>query len=124
MQLNEIFFAGFVGQDPNDKTTANNLRIVDFNLCSTYKGKNGSKDISTWVRVKVFGGWCDLASKVKKGDNVFVKGSLSINEYEKDGIKKTSVEVIANSLSIIKKDDKDSHQVPKVEEIRLEDIPF
>ena len=37
-------------------------------------------------------------SDVKKGMKVTVVGRLTYNEYEKDGVKRTSAEIIANEL--------------------------
>ena len=120
MQINKLVFAGFVGKDATDHTTQSGTRIVSFSLCHTSKGRNGGKDISTWVRVKVFGNWCDSAILIKKGDNVIVDGSLNVSDFLKDGVKNTIVEMTANSLGVIKKLEK-----AKEEEVNFyEEIPF
>lgn len=126
MQLNDVTFSGFVGKDATEHTTPNGVRIVSFNMCHTAKGKNGNKDVSTWMRFKVFGNWCDTASQIKKGDNVIVRGSLSSSEYtNKEGVKVTSTEVIAHSLGIIKKDAKAASEAKSaVDDIDLANIPF
>ncbi len=122
MQLNELLLAGFVGKDAAEHTTKSGTRIVSFNLCHTNKGKNGGKDISTWVRVKVFGQWCETAIQIKKGDNVFVKGPISLSEYEKDGVKHSMIEMIANSIAVIKKVERQAEAVQDVDDFA--DIPF
>ena len=95
MLLNEVTIAGNVGSDARDGATQNGTRVVTFSLAHNEKGKDGRQDVTTWVRVKVFGGWCDFAASCKKGDNVFVKGKLNVQTYkDKNGVERTSVDVI------------------------------
>jgi single-strand DNA-binding protein len=129
MQLNDISFAGFVGRDAETKVTQNNAKIVNFNLCHTLKGKDGRADVSTWVRVKVFGAWAETASSLKKGDNVFVKGSLNVTEYtNKEGVKKTMVEISAFNLAVLKTDarpdKKEEISKAQLDDYDLDSIPF
>lgn len=122
MQMNELLIAGFVGRDAEDNTTKGGTRIVTFNVCHTVKGKNGAKDVNTWVRAKVFGTWCDTAAGIKKGDNVLIKGPICLNEFTgKDGTAKSSLEIIANTIGLLKKSEARSVAAP-VED--YSDIPF
>jgi single-strand DNA-binding protein len=102
VQVNDFVLAGFVGKDAEDRVTQGGTRIVSFPLCHTDKGKDGRADTSTWVRVKTFGGWCDTAAAIRKGDNVMVKGKLNVSSYtDKDGKERTSVEVIAHAVGLL-----------------------
>lgn len=65
MLLNEVTFAGNAGKDAEDFTTPTGTRIVSFSLCHTDKSNNQEK--TTWLRVKVFGGFAEPASRIKKG---------------------------------------------------------
>lgn len=104
MLLNELTFAGNAGKDALDKTTNSGTRIVTFTLCHTQKSKLGGADKSTWITVKAFSWAADTAAKIRKGMNVFVRGPLSVEEYtSKEGLKKTSVCLIANSIGILEK---------------------
>lgn len=104
-QINQVTFAGYVGKDAEDRTLpGGQTRVVSFSMCHTEKGKNGREDVSTWVRVKVFGAWCDTAAQVKKGDNVLVMGKLQVQNYKgKDGSEKTSVDLLAHTLGVLQK---------------------
>ena len=122
MQINEIYFAGFVGADAKSFDTKSGGKIVSINVCHTQKGKNGANDTSTWVRVKATGGWSELASGIKRGDNVIVKGPVGISEYtNKEGVKKTSIEIFAYSLAVIRKE---ARKEETTSEEVSEDIPF
>lgn len=137
MLINELTFAGNAGKDALDKTTSSGTRIVTFTLCHTQKAKQGGADKSTWITVKAFSWSAESAAKIKKGMNVFVRGPLSIDEYTaKDGSKKTSVCLIANSIGILEKGsprayEQASEQVVETPSIGflynpddLSDIPF
>ncbi len=111
MQLNEMYFAGFAGRDAEEITTPGGVRIVKFSVCQTEKGRDGRGDISTWVEVISFGAWCDLAAKVRKGNNVMVKGKLQVREWQaKEGHTMKTVEVVAMTLAIFLRDERSEAQ--------------
>ena len=141
MLLNEITMAGNVGSDARDGTTQGGTRVVTFSLAHNEKGRDGREDTVTWVRVKVFGIWCDLAAGFKKGDNVFVKGKLNVQSYEdKDGNNRTSVDVIPFVLGRIAREEQahastQQRQAPRQQgkpksspppqgDMDMDDIPF
>lgn len=97
MQLNEVTFAGFLGKDAEVFVTQSGVKIVTLSVCHTYKAD--SKETTTWMKVKVFGGWADSADKYRKGDNVLVRGRLTESKFEdKEGNKRTSIEIAASSV--------------------------
>jgi single-stranded DNA-binding protein len=106
MMLNEIWLAGHVGADARDGSTAgkNPTRIVEFPLYHNEKSK-GDVVTTTRFRVKVFGGWCDLAADFKKGDNVMVRGRITTSTWEsKDGKQHTNVDILPFALCRIEKE--------------------
>lgn len=106
MQTNDVTFAGYAGRDAEDRVTQGGTRIVTFPLCHTEKDNQG-QDRSTWVRVKVFGGWCDAAATVTKGQNVVVKGKLNVENYTtKEGVERTSVDIIAFAVGLLERQER------------------
>ncbi len=132
MQMNELTFGGYVGRDAEDASTASGTRIVNFSLCHTEKAKReGDPDRVTWVRVKVFGGWCDTAANIRKGDNVVVRGKLVENKWKdkETGKERTSLEVIAFQLGVIQRDNRTTapqtyQATPNLHAQDLDDVPF
>ncbi len=103
MQLNEVVFAGYVGNDAETRTTQGGHEGVNFRLCHTRKHK-GKDDESTWVNVQVYGPWAADAKVIKKGDNVLVKGTLRISAYkDKAGVEKTFVSIMAFNVAKLDK---------------------
>ena len=66
----------------------------------------GEKQQTLWIRVSLWGKRAEgnLKDWLKKGQQVFVSGELSVNEYQaKDGTTKTSLELNANIIDLIGK---------------------
>lgn len=105
MQINDITFAGYVGGDAKSGATQTGKESVQFSLCHTKKTDRGEE--STWVQVQVYGAWVGLATGIRKGDNVVVKGLLQVKQYkDRAGVDKTWVSIFAHSLGIVQREDK------------------
>jgi single-strand DNA-binding protein len=63
----------------------------------------GDKQKANWFKVNLWGKRAEgeLKNFLVKGQQVFVSGELSINEYEKDGQTKTSLEINATIIDLI-----------------------
>lgn len=107
MQLNSIYFAGYAGGPAKFNSTNNGNQTASFSLCHTEKTKEG-KEYQTWLYVSCFGDFMlKKCAEIKKGDNVFVQGSIRTNKYtDKDGAEKTSTFIMARAIMIEPKVDK------------------
>lgn len=94
----EIF--GNVGQAPELKQTKGGKDMCRFSVASTKKVE-GREPVTSWVNVLCFDEMAALvAEKVGKGDRVMVTGRLEVEKYEKDGVERTSVTVMADDVGI------------------------
>lgn len=128
--MNKIQLIGYLGQDPELRTTQSGISVCNFTLATSDKNKDGA-ETTTWHRVVLWKYSAERASQnLKKGDKCFVEGKLQKREYDdKQGNKKQSVEVIAfrfekcEKFSFSEKKDTavDLNQAPQFEE---DDIPF
>lgn len=104
--LNRIFLTGRLTADPDVKYTPSGSEVAQFTLAvnRSYKTKDSDewKEESFFVRTI---SWGKLAEKVeknfKKGDLVLVEGRLNIRNYEVDGVKKWSTEIIASNIKFL-----------------------
>lgn len=84
--VNQVILIGRVGQEPVVRNTPAGLAVVEVSL-ATDTGW-GDKKKTQWHRVTF---WREAASKigliVKKGDTLYVEGSIDYQEYEKNGQK-------------------------------------
>lgn len=122
MYLNKIFFAGNLATDPKiyaDGTVANLFVIYNHK----YKNREGLEvEESVAMPVKAFGYNAKRCAKYKKGDNIFVDGSMVENKYtDKDGKEVISREVKAFSIGYFPREDK----APVASfDNSLSDVPF
>ena len=95
--LNRVELIGFVGADPEARTTASGTPIARFNLATTdrWRGKDDKPQEHTdWHRIVFFGpAASQILDHVRKGSLVRVEGCLRVRSYDKDGITRTAVEV-------------------------------
>ena len=113
MQLNDFTVAGFAGRDAELRQTQGGMAILEVPVAFTKKSKDGAKEATSWFRVKAFAKTAEIWAGIKKGDNVFAKGELQVAVYDKkDGTKGTSVDVLANYLSVMPRGETAQATVP------------
>jgi single-strand DNA-binding protein len=100
--VNKCIFVGRVGQPPEVRFTGGGQAVANFSIACNekWKGKDGvDKETTTWVRCSTWGKLAELCGQyLQKGSLVYVEGKLQNREYEKDGQKKTSTEVVAREV--------------------------
>lgn len=88
---------GRLGRDPEIKEVGGKV-VCKLSVASDYG--YGEKKITTWVNVDVWGARADhLAKHLSKGSEVVCRGAMTTREWEKDGIKRQSIEVRADDVS-------------------------
>ena len=101
---NVFSFTGTVGRDAEVRYTASGMAVLSVTVANNIGF--GAKQQTLWLRVSLFGKRAEgaLQNYLKKGQQVFVSGELSQNEYQaNDGSTKTSLEVIANIIDLLGK---------------------
>ena len=101
--INQIILCGNVGADAEVRTLDGGTKVASIRVATStggYKKQDGKEvpERTEWHSVTCWRGLASLAEHVKKGMKVTVVGRLTYNEYEKDGVKRTSAEIIANEL--------------------------
>ena len=138
MSVNKAIIVGNLGRDPEMRETRSGVAVCNLNVATThsYKNKNGEKVEETeWHRVVVFGKQAEHCEKyLAKGRQVYVEGRIQTSEYEKDGVKKYSTQIISDRVQFLggrgdsstKSEEKDSpgtdYYVPG--DAGDDDIPF
>ena len=111
MSLNKVMLIGNVGVDPEYRTTATGTAVVSLTLATNEKwtDKQGAKQEKTeWHRVAMFNKLAELANQyVKKGSKIYIEGKITTSTYEKNGEKRYSTEIIANSMQFLDSKPKD-----------------
>jgi single-strand DNA-binding protein len=103
--VNKVILVGNLGRDPEVRYAQSGMAICKLSVAVTERVKDGDawKDATEWFRVTVFGKQAENAGQyLQKGKQVYVEGRLKTDKYkDKDGVEKTSVEVIANTIQYL-----------------------
>ncbi|MFA5790705.1 MAG: single-stranded DNA-binding protein [Caldisericia bacterium] len=117
-ELNRVLLVGRLTRDPEVKDLENGQKVANISLAAnrSYK-KTGETDYTkevTYVRCTAWGKTAELVEKyLHKGDAVLVEGSLVSNQWEKDGQKRTSLDLRIKTLQFLStKDDKNPEETP------------
>jgi single-strand DNA-binding protein len=92
--MNCVILVGFVGRDPELRSTHTGTQVCKFSVATTAMKK------TTWHNVTCFGKTAEFAGQyIKKGSIVEIVGSIDVSQYERDGQKRTAVCVIADRVN-------------------------
>lgn len=103
VNLNLVVVAGRLGRDARVREVKGGA-VMDFSLAITEFSKNGNEFVerTSWVEVR---GWNALArnygEKLKKGANVVIEGGLRQEKWEKDGVKKELLRIVARLIRMV-----------------------
>jgi single-strand DNA-binding protein len=124
---NVTSFIGTVARDAEVRHLPNGTVILTVSVANNIG--YGDKQKTNWFRVSVFGKRAEgrLQEFLVKGQQVFVSGELTLNEYtNKEGVTRASLEVNAQIVDLVggKKQAQEQPQQPVAEEAFDSDIPF
>lgn len=125
--VNKAIIVGTVGKDPETKYTQDGKAICSMSVATSenWKDKSGEKQEKTeWHRVVFFGKVAEIASKyLKKGSKVYIEGKLTTRQWEKEGQKHYTTEIVGNELQML--DSKEATPAtPTTTPDFEDDIPF
>lgn len=139
--VNKVILVGRIGQDPDVRNTSSGSTVVNLNLATSERRKEGGgshsnvtyADVTEWHRVAVFGKAAEFAANyLQKGDLVYVEGNLRTRKYtDKAGIERSVTEVACMTLQSLSsksqgKPQKNAEREPKARPQSNfdSDIPF
>lgn len=109
--LPQINGVGTLTREPEARYTADGKATVSFGLAfnEKYKGAEGQqKENVTFIDCTVFGllGEKVVVPYIHKGNKIYIVGKLKLDNWEKDGVKRSKHSVIINSIEMLgSKDD-------------------
>src|SRR3990167_5770476 len=127
--LNRIDLMGHVGQEAELRYTPNGKPVSNFSLAVN----NGKKkpdgtytDDTLWFRVNIFGDYAErISDRIRKGVPVYVSGRFDFRTYDrKDGGQGTSLEVLANTVEVLVKQERSDANVTQTVAIDQGSLPF
>jgi single-strand DNA-binding protein len=113
MALCKVMIIGNLGADPEMRYTPSGRPVTQFNVAVNQSTKNQQTnewiEETDWFRVSIWGDRAERAAETfRKGNKVFVEGRFKTREFEgRDGQKRTSLEITADSLVNLEKRNRD-----------------
>ena len=102
--VNKVILIGNVGRDPEIRHLNNGDAVANLSLATTSKYKRNDEWVeeTQWHRVVGYKRSAEIIqNKISKGMSVYVEGVLKYRQYEKDGAKMTSTEIVANEIHVL-----------------------
>ena len=100
--LNHIVIMGRLARDPELRRTQTGQPVVSFRLAveRDFKDKASGERITDWIDVTAWSYTAEFVSKYfTKGRMAVVSGRLQMRDWtDKNGIKRTSAEIVADSV--------------------------
>ena len=105
--VNKTLFIGNLGKDPETKFFESGKQLTTFSIAvSKSWTKDGEKrEKTTWINIACWAKTAELANQMlKKGSRVWIEGELEHQEWEKNGEKRISTQIVCSYFLIL--DDK------------------
>ena len=100
--LNKIFLMGRLARDPELRRTQTGIPVASFRLAvdRDFKDKSTGERSTDWIDVVAWRATAEFVSRYfTKGRMAVVEGRLQMRDWtDKDGNKRTSAEVVADSI--------------------------
>lgn len=108
MSINRVIISGNLTRDPELRKTAGGLPVMGFSLAVNDRRKNQTtgewEDFPNFIDCTLFGSRAEhIAQYLTKGSKVAVEGKLRWSQWEKDGVKRSKIEVIAEEIEFMSK---------------------
>ncbi|WP_288501656.1 single-stranded DNA-binding protein [uncultured Pseudomonas sp.] len=99
--INKVILVGTCGQDPEVRYLPNGNAVTNLSLATSEQWldkRSGQKvERTEWHRVSLFGKVAEIAGEyLRKGAQCYIEGKLQTREWEKDGIKRYTTEIIVD----------------------------
>lgn len=118
--VNKVILVGTCGQDPDARFLPNGNAVTTLSLATSEKwtDKQSGQPVekTEWHRVALFGKVAEIAAQyLRKGSQVYIEGKLQTREWEKDGVKRYTTEIIVDMRGAIQLLDKkpEGQQAPR-----------
>lgn len=104
--INKVILVGNIGQDPETKHLPSGGAVTNVTLATSESWKDKTtgqpQERTEWHRVVFFNRLAEIAGEyLKKGSKVYVEGSLRTREWEKDGVKRHTTEIVASEMQML-----------------------
>ena len=113
MSINRVIISGNLTRDPELRSTASGMPVLGFGVAVNDRRKNQQtgewEDYPNFIDCTMFGARAEALSRyLGKGTKVSIEGKLRWSQWERDGQKRSKIEVIVDELEFMSSRNSDS----------------
>lgn len=106
MSINRVVISGNLTRDPDLRSTASGMPVLGFGVAVNDRRKNQQtgewEDYPNFIDCTMFGARAQSVSRfLSKGSKVAIEGKLRWSQWERDGQKRSKLEVIVDELEFM-----------------------
>jgi len=104
--INKVILVGNLGNDPDTRSLPNGGTVANISIATSesWKDKNTGQqqERTEWHRVVFFNRLAEIVTQyLKKGSSVYIEGALRTRQWDKDGQKHYTTEVVASEMQML-----------------------
>ena len=104
--INKVILVGTLGADPDTRYTPSNAAVTNLSLATNESWKDKQtgqpQERTEWHRVVFFNRLAEIAGEyVRKGSKLHVEGALRTRQWEQDGVKRYTTEIVASEMQML-----------------------
>ena len=106
MSINRVIISGNLTRDPELRSTAGGMPVLGFGVAVNDRRKNQQtgewEDYPNFIDCTMFGARAEALSRyLTKGTKVSIEGKLRWSQWEREGQKRSKIEVIVDELEFM-----------------------
>nr|DAH61222.1 MAG TPA: Single strand binding protein [Caudoviricetes sp.] len=135
MAINRVAISGNLTRDPELRVTAGGMQVLSLGVAVNDRRKNPQtgewEDVPNFVDCTMFGTRAEAVSRyLSKGTKVAIEGKLRYSSWEREGQRRSKLEVIVDEIEFMSRRDGQAAQTAAAPvhaeplDVYDEDIPF
>lgn len=106
MSINRVNLSGNLTRDPELRSTKSGMVVLSFGIAVNDRRKNAQtgewEDVPNFIDVTMFGKHAESISRfLHKGSKISLDGKLRYSQWEKDGQRRSKLEVVAEDIELM-----------------------
>ena len=104
--VNKVILLGNLGRDPETRYMPSGGAVTNASVATSNQWRDRdsgeNKERTEWHRVVFFNRLAEIAGEyLKKGSKVYIEGELRTRDWERDGQKHYTTEIVANEMQML-----------------------
>lgn len=106
MSINRVVISGNLTRDPELRSTASGMPVLGFGVAVNDRRRNQQtgewEDYPNFIDCTMFGARAEAVSRfLSKGSKVAIEGKLRYSQWERDGQRRSKIEVIVDEIEFM-----------------------